>query len=219
MRSDETAGLGIVCRGGVFACDPARRASADNPVSITRSGFTLIELIFVLIIAGILVGLAAPRFNSATFRIRGSTQRIGTTLLAAQRAAVKMQHNVVVALDTVNGTLRVHRDSDNDFAIEQGERVRTIGLGDGIVFGRGGIPAHPLVGAGAASLDYAQGGLPALVFKRGGSAREEAGFYITTTRAADTGDYPEEVRGFHIARASGRPSWFRYVNGSWTRGF
>ncbi|HEX7242449.1 MAG TPA: prepilin-type N-terminal cleavage/methylation domain-containing protein [Longimicrobiaceae bacterium] len=181
-------------------------------------GFTLAEVMTALVVVGIMVAIAAPRLDLTTFRVDGAMQAAGSTLLAAQRAAVVRQHDVVVAFQTDGGLIRVHEDADNDGLLDAGETVGFTELGEGVVFGRGGAPAHP-VGAGPVTFARRQGGVPCVTFHRNGTASEEGGAYLTTQAAARTGSKPATARLVRVDRATGRASWFRYSGGRWEQGF
>ena len=184
-----------------------------------RSGYTLIEMMTVIVLIGILASLAIPHISTAQYKVDGATYSVGTHLLAAQRSAVMKQHNVVVAFDVNEGRIRIHEDVDNDGMIDRTENVRYEPLDEGIVFGRGAAPAHDWIGQETVSFSRMQDGLPAVSFRRNGSTAEQGGFYLTTRRAIDTGTHPEDARAVIISRATGRSSWFHYAAPEWQGGF
>lgn len=182
-------------------------------------GVTLIELLVVLAVIGIVTAIAIPRIDAPRYRIEGAMRGIGSTLFAAQRLAMTRQHDIVVHVDQGANGIRVHEDVDNDGVVDPGERVRGEPLGEHVVFGRGGgAPARPL-GPGPVVVTKRKGGYPAVTFHRNGSASERAGFYLTSRRALTGSTYASDTRAIEIERATGRASWFRYINGQWQRGF
>ncbi|MDP2787775.1 MAG: type II secretion system protein [Pseudomonadota bacterium] len=69
-------------------------------------GFTLVELIGVIAIAGILAAVAAPRFfNTATFASRGYFDAAAGFLRYAQKLAIARHGNVAVLVNTSGLTL------------------------------------------------------------------------------------------------------------------
>ena len=179
-----------------------------------RSGFTVIELLIVLIILGIVAAIVAPRIDLGRYEVESAMRGAGVTLLTAQRQAVTRQHDVIVQFDQANQALRVHEDRDNDAAVDPGERVRGVPLGEHIVFGRGSAPARP-IGADPITFTKTIGGLPALVFRRNGSASQFGGFYLTSRRALNSGSHAEDARCAEIEAATGRLSWYRYGPPVW----
>ena len=181
------------------------------------AGFSLIEVLTVLVLIGLATVMAVPRIDLDFYRIDAGMHAMGTQLLGAQRLAMKKQHNVVVAFDTVGHRVRIHQDADNDGVIDAGEISAYIPLGDGVVFGSSGAPPSPLLGVSrVVSFAGRQDGMPAVTFRRSGSASEEGGFILTSKRAAAQADRPSSSRGVRVERSTGRITWYRY-SGTWKR--
>jgi prepilin-type N-terminal cleavage/methylation domain-containing protein len=181
-------------------------------------GFTLVEMLIVLVVIGLVVGLAAPKIDVIKFRIQSAMQGVGMTLLAVERQAITQQHDVIVMFDVANNLIRIHDDANNNGIVDPGERVRGMPLGEGIVFGRAGVTPRPM-GGGAVNFTKVVAGLPAVVFHRDGSASEAGGFYITSNRAALSGVHLDDTRSVELERATGRALWFRYGAGGWQQVF
>jgi len=62
------------------------------------AGFTLTELVVVMVISVILAAFAAARINVTSFRTEGFANEIGATLRYAQKIAVSQRRNVAVAV-------------------------------------------------------------------------------------------------------------------------
>lgn len=184
----------------------------------TRRGFTLLELLTVMVIIGIVAAFVAPRIDLTGYRVDGATRSIGTSLLAAQRLAVTRQHDVVVTFDTAAGLVRILDDGNNNGIADPGEHVTGIPAGDAVLFGRGGAPARS---ASAAAITFTQirNGLPAVTFHRDGSASEDGVIYLTSRRELVGQDHPEDTHAIEVARSTGRASWYHWVPPTWKRGF
>lgn len=182
------------------------------------AGYSLIEVLTILAVLGIVTALAVPRIDFQRYQIDGAMQAVGSTLLAAQRTAVQEGHNVVVAFDVAGSRVRVHSDTDNDLAMDDGERLTFEPLGESVRFGRGGAPSF-FSKPQAVTFAGRQGALPAVVFYRNGAASEEGGFHLTSARALSSPEYSHDTRALRIERATGRPSWFRQQSSSWKQEF
>jgi len=182
---------------------------------LNESGFTLVELLIVISIIGSLAALALPNIDLSVFETKTAMMGAGTTLMTAQRRAVTAQHDVIVTFDEARQSIVVHDDANNDGVVNTGERVRGIPLGDHVKFGRGSASAHS---TGGADITFKKrvGGLPAVIFRRNGSASEAGGFYLINSRY---GDGDPDTRLVRVERSTGRPSWFKYLGGTWKRGF
>jgi prepilin-type N-terminal cleavage/methylation domain-containing protein len=188
-----------------------------NPMT-ERQGFTLVEVIMVMVLIGIMAGIVAPLLRPERFQMNGAVVQVGSTFSAQQRNAVLRGHNIVLAFDTTAGEIRVHYDLDNDNAMDSGENFSVIQLDEDVVFGRGAAPARALSGS-TVSFTETQGGLPAMTFRRNGSSSEEAIVYLTSRRSLVAGGttYAEDDRAVEIERATGRVRCYSYGSGAWVQ--
>lgn len=188
----------------------------------SRGGFTLVEMLIVVVIIGILTAISLPKINLSRIRSKAAIQTLGTTMLALQRDAISRQHNVVVIIENATSSLRVLYDSTNDITLNNNERTRSVPLGEEIVFGKPStVPARSF---GANPINFTTTevttGLPAIVLYRNGSAREFGGIYLSTRKAmAGAPGHQGETWAMEIVRATGRAEWLRWTGTAWVRGF
>src|SRR5450759_2932408 len=77
-------------------------------VGDNQRGFTLVELIMVMVIVGILAVVVAPRFFDAdVFKSRGFADQVQASLRYAQKAAIAQHRNVCVAMTASDITLTI----------------------------------------------------------------------------------------------------------------
>jgi prepilin-type N-terminal cleavage/methylation domain-containing protein len=185
----------------------------------TTAGFSLVELLLVVVIMGMLGAIALPKIDVAGIQVSSAVQVLSTTMVAAQREAITKQHDIILTFDAVNRQVRLAWDANSDGDIDGGERTRGVTLDDRVVFGRGNAPARGM-GGNPINFDDVIADLPALTFHRNGSASGIGGFYLTS-RAAAAGDATKtnHTRAVEIIRATGRTEWWRYSGTEWVRGF
>ncbi len=195
-----------------------RRADATVPLpDAARRGFTLVELLIALTLMSILAAVAIPNMNIGRHQAEAAMQTLGSDLLAAQRMAITRQHDIIVEFDIDQNTIHVVEDANDDGVREADEHVSSHPVGDGVVFGHGGAPADA-IGSGPLTFTQRTDGHPSVTFHRDGSASEAGGIYVQSARDEAAGR-SEGARLLVVDRATGRPSWFRYSDGAWQRGF
>jgi len=183
----------------------------------STSGFTIIEVLMVVVLIGLIAGIAIPRLNIGSYRVNGAARSLTSLLARAQRLAVTNQYDVNVLFDIGGNAVRIHEDADGDNVIDANERVRRYPLGDGVVFGLGGAPTRP-AGAGPVTFTRQQAGVIELIYRRDGSASENGAIYITTPNALAAGR-TRDARSIEVIRATGRPQWYSYTGTAWVRKF
>jgi MSHA pilin protein MshC len=78
-----------------------RVAFSDSPHLHDQRGFTLVELITIMVIVGILAVAAMPRFfEVSTFENRGSADQVKSMLRFAQKTAIAQRRNISVTIST-----------------------------------------------------------------------------------------------------------------------
>ncbi len=69
----------------------------SNHGAAIQRGFTLVEMIMVIVIAGILAAVVAPRFfDNTVFQSRGFADQVQASLRYAQKVAIAQHRNVCV---------------------------------------------------------------------------------------------------------------------------
>lgn len=178
-----------------------------------RHGFSMIEVLSVIVIIGLLTAVALPKVSIASYQANAGAQVVSSALSYAQRQAISRQADTRVAFDLPNNRLRLHEDRNNDNVIDAGERVTFTNLPEGITFGRGTAAARA-IGGEVVTFTRAQGILPVLVFRRDGTASEDGGVYLSTIAGLSI-DRTSDVRAVEISRATGRATWFSFGTGTW----
>ena len=139
----------------------------------TDYGFTLLEMMVVLIIGGVLTAIAIPAFMNwaPKYRVNGAARQVFSEMMAARAKAISEGNNYVISFDTGNNTYTIHDNDDNDDPPVQdaGEEVKPIDIGaayPGIEFGY--IAGNNPSGDAISSAVTFSGSPPRITFKRSG---------------------------------------------------
>jgi len=106
-----------------------------------RRGFTLVELLVVVALAGVLAALAAPAMSSATrgYRLAGDARTLAHTVSLAKMRAAAAFTRVRLRADTGARTFSVEEWNGSAWVVHGGSQ----GLSQGIAFGFGGLVSAP----------------------------------------------------------------------------
>lgn len=180
----------------------------------SRDGFTMIEVLMVVIIVGILLTVAIPRFPVNAARSDAGVRMVRALLQVAQRSAVTRQSSVVVGVDAGNNRFRIHEDTDNDGTVDTGERVRSEPLQEGVIMatpswgGVNGSVSAPVAGTALRTID----GLPSVVFRRDGSSSSDLEVYLSARSGA-----ADSWRAIVVLPSTGRADAWRASGNVWRR--
>ncbi len=174
-------------------------------------GFTLIELVFVLAIAGILMAIAIPRIDTGAYRADAAAQSVRSLLQQAQRAALERQYDIYVLFDTTAGEMTIAEDANHDTLIESSEHIRRQLLYDHTRFHAPAVGIDSAVSTPiAASKLHHTNGLPSVVFHRDGAASANLDIYLDTP-----GRMGDVFRAVRLNQATGATSWYRFNGHAW----
>ena len=185
-------------------------SSRKRTKALPSRGFTLVELLYVVVLISILAGFAAPFIDVSRFRMNSAVVEVATELMAAQRYAVLRGHDVVVAFDEENRWLRVHLDANNDGMVQSQENTRVAQLGEGVSFGRAPGPTIS-PSTEIVTFTQSQGEFKSLTFHRNGSASEAGLVYLTPTRGAR----PKGNRALQVIRSTAKVKCWSFSTENW----
>ncbi|MGH7668836.1 MAG: pilus assembly FimT family protein [Gemmatimonadaceae bacterium] len=170
------------------------------------SGFTLFEIMIVMVMMGVLTALAIPRLDIQRYRTDAAVQGLRSVLMQAQRTALVRQYDVVISIDTANHALEWAEDANNDGVIQTSEHKRSYPLNDGVRFA---VPPTGIFGSVSASVIGSHlgtlNGLPTVTFHRDGAATTDLQLYVAGPAQPDI-----TYRAVQLILGTGRTEWYLY---------
>jgi MSHA pilin protein MshC len=109
--------------------DPLPTVNRVHPASPAERGFTLVELVVIMVILGILAVVVLPRFaDRGGFEARGFYDGVLSALRYAQKSAIAQRRNVCVAFSAAGVTpatvtLRIRNDFSTDCSAACGDNA------------------------------------------------------------------------------------------------
>lgn len=186
-----------------------------RPWSRARRGFTIIELCVVLIMVGIIAGMAMPRLNYQRYRADAAARVTRSVLQTSQRAAIMRQTNMLIVFSVAGRRMFVIEDANNSYTYDPGERVRVRPLEEGAQFvvptaavPGTPVPTSPVAGPSMTTV----WGMPAVAFLRDGASSTDVNIYVCSARCL-----PENQRALVLTQASGRTESWRHNGSTWRR--
>lgn len=180
-----------------------------------RPGFTLLELVVVMVIAGVFTALAIPRLDLSGYRADASVQGMRTILQQAQRTALEQQYDIYAIFDTATQSVIIAEDANNDGVIQPSEHIRRQTLYEQTTYmvpptGLDSAVSLPITGSALRSMNA----MPAIVYHRDGATSSDLDVYVGSAADPNTG-----YRAVRVSRATGRTTWFKYVpSRGWVEG-
>jgi prepilin-type N-terminal cleavage/methylation domain-containing protein len=180
-----------------------------------RHGFTIIELAVVLIMVGIITGMAIPRLNYERYRADAAARVTRAVLQTSQRQAIMRQTNMLVVFWVGGRRMFIIEDANNSYSYDPGERIRVRPLEEGAQFV---LPTAAVPGTSPPSTPVSGPnlrtvwGLPAIAFLRDGASSTDLNIYVCSARCL-----PENQRALVLTQASGRTESWRFNGALWKR--
>jgi len=174
----------------------------------SREGFTLIETIMVLAVAGILMAIAAPNFSKwkEKHEINGQAQKVYFDLMLARTTAVKNNNLVRVTFNTTSHTYTIHDDTNDDGTQDSGEGVKSVALENDINFAYNtGINDED---GNAVSAAVSFGGSTTVIFDSRGQSSASGSVFLLHT--SDIGSTNDRARYISVLQATGAVDYWTY---------
>lgn len=170
------------------------------------SGFTMVEIVIVLVMMGVIFAMAIPRLDLSQYRSDAAAQQVRSVFQTAQRTSLTRQYDVIVSVDTVQRGLRIAEDYNNDGTIQVSEWKfwRPLGEGNRFYIPTKGVNITSPTSSVNGSLLKTVSSMPSIIFHRDGSASTDAEIFIASTNRSRT-----DVRAVTLTRSTGRAEVFR----------
>jgi prepilin-type N-terminal cleavage/methylation domain-containing protein len=181
----------------------------------TRRGFTLVELLMVIVMIGLVASWALPRFSIARYRADAAGRLMRTLVQVARRNAITRQSDVIFSVDAVNNRVRVVQDYNNNDTLNTGDLITWRKLEEGAILDHptwpgpnGTTPSIPFSGPNLRTVS----GLPSVVFRRDGAASSDFELYTTVRDNVKV-----EYRAITLTGSSGRTEFWKWNGVTWLR--
>lgn len=191
------------------------RSSARSWSRRRRGGFTIIELAVVLIMVGIITGMAIPRLNYQRYRADAAARVTRAVLQSSQRMAIMRQTNMLVVFWVAGRRMFIIEDANNNYQFDTGERMRVRPLEEGAQFvvPTAQVPGTTMPSTAISGPNLATVlGSPSVAFLRDGASSSDVNIYICSARCIK-----DNQRALILTQASGRTESWRYAGTSWRR--
>ena len=178
-----------------------------------RPGFTLIEVLMVVVLIGIVVGFAVSRVDFRAFRMDANIRFLQNAIIGARQTAITKNVTVQVMFDATEHRVRILQDFDGNGQMDASDSVRYRPLFEGAAFQS---PPTTIDGAAAAYMTgpgVIQPGNAlqlAIRIAPNGSVSGDAVIYVG---AADLA--PNNLRAMTIIGATGRTGFWSRAAGRW----
>ena len=181
-------------------------AHAHRSIKQLHPGFTMVEIIIVLVMMAVVAGMAIPRLNLSQFRADAAAQQVRSVFQTAQRTSLTRQYDVIVSVDTAQFGLRIAEDVNNDGSIQVSEWKfwRPTGEGNRFEIPPMGLNAPTVTSSVFGAQLRIVDGMKSVIFHRDGSTSTDAEIYVQSTYKGRT-DY----RAISVTRATGRTELYR----------
>ncbi len=174
-----------------------------------RRGFTLIEILLVIILIGIFATWAVTRVNLGGFKMDAAARMLQNVIIGAQQTAITRSTEVTLRFDRQNSEVQVR------FMQDGSQRVVTRPLPDGADFY---IPVTGIKGTasdfvGEAGVETAGGTTyirDVKIAANGTVPRGDVVIYLGTSSAR-----PQDQRALAVKGATMRTTLWSYNSGSW----
>jgi prepilin-type N-terminal cleavage/methylation domain-containing protein len=178
-----------------------------------RRGFTAIEMLIVVVLISLTVAWGLPQFSIARYRADAGGRLVRSLLQDAQRNAITRQSDVIVCFDSAGRRLLIVQDLNNNGAIDAGELTQYRRMSEGAQFVQpnwtgvnGTTPTGGVVGSTLSTVSS----MPAVIFRRDGSASSNLEIYVTTRDAVRV-----EYRAITLTASTGRTSMSKWNGKVW----
>lgn len=181
-------------------------ANSHRSIKRPRAGFSMVEIIIVLVMMAVIAAMAIPKLNLSQFRADAAAQQVRSVFQTAQRTSLTRQYDVIVSVDTAQFGLRIAEDVNNDGTIQASEWKfwRPTGEGNQFVIPPKGLNASTVTSSVIGAQLKIVNGMKSVIFHRDGSTSTDAEIYVQSEYKGRT-DY----RAISVTRATGRTELYR----------